>query len=65
MTIATDFKGYLEGILTDNGIVKAEPQTNELRRIREYEHAKCVLPANLSTDEYQRAVKLAAAWCGV
>ena len=65
MTIQTDFASYIEGILTDNAIVKAEPKTNELRRIREYERAKSALPNDLSTDEYQLAVKLAAVWCGV
>ena len=65
MTIATDFKCYIEGILAERGIHKATPETSDLRCIVEYERAKCVLPNDLSTDEYQRAVKLAAAWCGV
>ena len=56
MTIKFDFKDYIIELLWGEKIGKG---------LAEYERAKGVLPADLSTDEYQRAVKLAAAWCGV
>ena len=56
MTIQTDFACYINEILSVNRIGK---------RLAEYERAKIVLPADLSADEYEKAVKLAAAWCGV
>ena len=56
MTILTDFASYISEILSVNRIGKG---------LAEYERAKGVLPADLSADEYQQAIKLAAAWCGV
>ena len=56
MTILTDFASYISEILSVNHIGKG---------LAEYERAKCVLPADLSADEYEKAVKLAAQWCGV
>ena len=54
MTIQTDFACYINEIMSVNRIRKG---------MAEYERAKCVLPNDLSIDEYQRAVKLAAKWC--
>ena len=56
MTIATDFKDYIEGILEANNIG---------RGIHEYQRAKDVLRNDLSHDEYWKAIKVVAAWCGV
>lgn len=56
MTIQTDFASYIEGILTDNAIRKG---------LAEYERAKCVLPNDLSADEYEMALKVIAKWTGV
>ena len=65
MTILTDFASYIEGILAERGIHKATPETSDLRCIVEYERAKCVLPNDLSTDEYEMALNVIVKWTGV
>ena len=56
MTILTDFASYISEILSVNHIGKG---------LAEYERAKCVLPADLSADEYQMALKVIVKWTGV
>ena len=53
MTIEIDFNDYINEILSVNRIGKG---------LAEYERAKGVLPADLSADDYRKAVKLAEYW---
>lgn len=56
MSIATDFKSYIIEILIDNDIGKG---------MAEYQRAKDILPYDLSTDEYERAIKIVAEYCRI
>jgi len=56
VSIATDFQFYIIEILEDNKIGQG---------VYEYQRAKDILPADLSADEYERAVKIVANWCEV